>query len=146
GTIREFEGLKQNPMIHVVGAHPGAVRSLAWSPKGDRLASGGQGGGVVKLWDAIRGAEIVRMKGHEDVVLGVAWSPDGRRLASASADRLAIAWDALTGRKLSSMRGHNDYVQAVVWSPDGTRLASAGLDNSVRVWDPRTGEETVVLR
>ena len=154
GTIRVVEGLKQTPKVHDFKAHEprtlgtaGAhgARILAWSPQGDRLASGGTDR-LVKLWDPIRGAELARMQGHKDYVMGVAWSPDGKRLASAGADRLVIAWDAKTGRKLSTMRGHNDFVDAVAWSPDGTRLASAGLDNSVRVWDPRTGEETFVLR
>ncbi|MBS0266090.1 MAG: hypothetical protein JSS02_29430, partial [Planctomycetes bacterium] len=122
---------------HVVGA-------LAWSPQGDRLASGGPDS-LVKVWDPIRGVEIGRMQGHSDYIFGLAWSPDGKQLASAGSD-LAITWDAETGRRLATMRGHNDWVNAITWSPDGTRLASAGLDNSVRLWDPATGEETLVLR
>jgi WD40 repeat protein/serine/threonine protein kinase len=154
GTIRVAEGLGQTPKVHVFQAHTpshfgtaGAqgVRTLAWSPQGDRLASGGPDG-FVKLWDPIRGVELSPMQGKQYWVMGLAWSPDGKRLASAHADRLVIAWDAETGRKLWTMRGHNDFVDAVAWSPDGTRLASAGLDDSVRVWDPRTGEEAFVLR
>jgi WD40 repeat protein/serine/threonine protein kinase len=154
GTIRVVEGLTHAPKVHVFKAHQPrrfgtagsqGVRTLAWSPQGDRLASGGPDG-FVKLWDPIRGVEVARMQGRQYWVMGVAWSPDGKRLASAHADRLLIVWDVQTGRKLWTMRGHHDFVDAVVWSPDGTRLASAGLDNSVRVWDPRTGEEAFVLR
>jgi hypothetical protein len=100
----------------------------------------------VKLWDPIRGAELARMQGRQNVVLTVAWSPDGKRLASGSADLNVVAWDAQTGRELATMRGHHGWVEAVAWSPDGTRLGSAGTDNSVRVWDPTTGEETFVLQ
>src|SRR5205823_5799152 len=135
GTIRVVEGLEHTPKVHVFQAHEprpfgsaGAqgVRTLAWSPQGDRLASGGLDG-LVKLWDPIRGALVGRMQGDQSFAMAVAWSPDGNRLATATTDYLVIAWDAQTGRKLSTMRGHNDWVDAVVWSPDGTQLASAGL-------------------
>jgi hypothetical protein len=100
----------------------------------------------VKLWDPVRGVELLRMEGQHSWVTGVAWSRDSKRLAASNADRLVMTWDADTGRQLWTMRGHNDFVDAVAWSPDGTRLASAGLDNSVRLWDPQTGEEAFALR
>jgi WD40 repeat protein/tetratricopeptide (TPR) repeat protein len=152
GTIRVVKWLEPDPSIHVIRAHPGDVRSLtlAWSPLGDRLASGGYRDQLIKVWDPARGAELARMRGEHGWILALSFSPDGTRLASASERELWSAsihvWNAVTGRELSSMRGHNDRVDAVVWSPDGTRLASAGLDNSVRVWDPRTGQETLKLR
>jgi hypothetical protein len=154
GTIRVVEGLGHTPKVHAFKAHEPrpfgsggvhGVRTLAWSPRGDRLASGGPDG-LVKVWDPIRGALLTRMPGQRRWILAVSWSPDGKRLASGTADRLVITWDAQTGEKLLTMRGHNDFVDAVVWSPDGTRLASAGIDNSVRVWDPGTGKEAFVLR
>jgi WD40 repeat protein len=150
GSIRLVEGLKHTPKVQVFQAHESSiygVRSVAWSPKGDRLASVGDGH-LIKIWNPVLGAELVRIK-LSGTARAVAWSPGGKLLASASSasgSRLVMAWDAETGQMLSTMRGHNDNVDAVVWSPDGTRLASASLDSSVRVWDPRTGEETLVLR
>jgi WD40 repeat protein/serine/threonine protein kinase len=154
GTIRVVEGLGHTPNVHVFKAHEPrgfgtaglqGVRTLAWSPQGDRLASGGPDG-LVKVWDALRGAELARMPNQQHWVLRVAWSPDGKRLAAAHSKRIVIVWDVETRRKLWTLRGHSDFVDAVVWSPDGTRLASAGLDDSVRLWDARTGQEAFVLR
>jgi WD40 repeat protein/serine/threonine protein kinase len=154
GTIRIVEGLPGTATVRHFQAHERrdrdligreGVRALAWSPQGDRLASGGYDG-LLKVWDPIRGAELARMEAHTGWVLGVCWNPDGTQLASAGSDRLVIAWDAKTGQNLKTMRGHNDFVEAVVWNPDGTRLASASIDNSVRIWDPRVAAEAFVLR
>jgi WD40 repeat protein/serine/threonine protein kinase/tetratricopeptide (TPR) repeat protein len=145
-TIQIIEEVGSTPKVKSLQAEQGTVFALSWSPNGDLLASGGQEG-IVKLWDPVRGSELVRTKVSQPAdVLGLAWSPDGKRLASAMNNRMVILWDSRTGQQLRTLRGHNDYVAAVCWSPDGTRLATAGLDNSVRVWDPQTGEETVVLR
>jgi WD40 repeat protein len=154
GTIRVALGLERTAKVLVFKAHEPrvlgsgglhGVRTLAWSPKGDRLASGGVDR-LIKLWDPLRGVELARMPEHKSWILAVSWSPDGKRLASATADRLVLLWDVETRQKLATLRGHNDFVDAVVWSPDGARLASAGIDNSVRIWDPRTGAETFALR
>ncbi|HKB39714.1 MAG TPA: tetratricopeptide repeat protein, partial [Gemmataceae bacterium] len=154
GTIRIVEGLHQTPRLTVIKAHElrrlgsggeHGVRTLAWSPHGDRLASGGTDG-LVKFWDPVRGTELGRMPGQQAWILSVSWSPDGKRIACATSNRLVISWEVATDQKPLIMRGHNDFVDALVWSPDGTRLASAGIDNSVRVWDPLTGEEAFVLR
>jgi WD40 repeat protein len=153
GTIRVVEGLEQTPKVGVFRAHeprplsqtgPIGVRTLAWSPRGDRLASGGVDE-QVKVWDPVRGAELARMEGNRGAVFTVAWSPDGKRLASAGTGLVVIVWDAVTGRRISTLQ-RNCWVDAIAWSPDGARLAAAGGDNTVRVSDPRNGEEILVLR
>jgi eukaryotic-like serine/threonine-protein kinase len=140
-TVRFFQAHENPPRAKT----PKGVRTLAWSPQGDRLASGGFDK-LVKVWDSAREAELVRMQGQNGHIIAVSWSADGKFLASGAADALVVTWDAATGEKLHTMRGHNDFVDAVKWSPDGSRLASAGIDNAVRIWDPRTGEEAFVLR
>ena len=153
GTIGIAERLDKTPTVRFFQAHqnprrvetPEGVRTVAWSPQGDRLASGGFDR-LVKVWDPARATELVRMEGHNGHIIAVSWSADGKFLASGAADFLVLTWDAATGQKLQTMRGHNDFVDAVKWSPDGSRLASAGIDNAVRIWDPQTGEEAFVVR
>ncbi len=52
---------------------------VAFSPDGQRLASGSQDG-TVKVWDAHTGQATLTLEGGG----GVAFSPDGQRLASAN--------------------------------------------------------------
>jgi WD40 repeat protein len=72
--------------------HKTIVWSVAFSPDGNRAASGGDDG-TVKLWDPVTGQEAVTLRGHTDPVLCVAFSPDGTRIASSSKDGTVKIWD-----------------------------------------------------
>src|SRR5207253_3547832 len=60
-------------------ALPGGVRSMAFSPEGRYLATGG-GDGAIKVWDVITGLETVSYRGHAQAVSSLAFSPNGKRL------------------------------------------------------------------
>ena len=74
-----------------VPARQKAVRSLAVSPDGKRLLSGGEDG-TVKLWSVADGAPLYTLTGHSGAVNGVCFTPDGAGAASAGADRTVRLW------------------------------------------------------
>jgi WD40 repeat protein len=116
------------------------VKSLAFSPDGSRIVSGG-GDRTLHIWDGWTGEPIGRpLRGHTGWVLAVAFSPDGRLIASGSEDTTLRLWDARTGAPIGvPLRGHRRPVWSVAFSPDGTRIASGSTDRTLRLWDALTG-------
>ena len=76
--------------LFALKGHAHAVRSVAFSPDGERLASSGAFDNTVKIWDTATGKELLNLKGHTGVV---AFSPDSQRLASGR-DSIDL-WEAM---------------------------------------------------
>jgi WD40 repeat protein len=69
----------------------GFVKSVAFSPDDQMLASGSQDN-TVKLWDAQTGMEKRTLNGHANTVSSVVFSPDGMTVASGSLDETVKLW------------------------------------------------------
>lgn len=127
--------------------HTGEVLSVALSPDGTMLASGGEDASV-KVMDIPSAAppEVrLDLRGHQGWVWDVAFSGDGKLLASASGDGAVRVWSAQTGQPLATLSGHSSSVSQVAFVPRGGQLASASWDGTVRIWDGKTYDLLRVL-
>jgi WD40 repeat protein/serine/threonine protein kinase len=125
--------------------HPTWVSSVAVSPRGDFLATGGFDG-IVRLWDLATRQELVPpLKAHVGGVSKVRFSPDGRTLASGGVDSTVRLWDVAGRRPPTTLQGHTFLVSSLSFSPDGKTLASASLDCTVRLWDTASGQTLKTL-
>ncbi|MCG8365818.1 MAG: NB-ARC domain-containing protein, partial [Pseudanabaenales cyanobacterium] len=117
----------------------GCIRSIAFSPDGERLAVGDTNG-EIHLWRVADGQTLLSYRGHTNWIWSVAWSPDGKTLASGSADYTVRLWSPNSGECLNTLPGHTNVVFSVAWSPNGRILASGSADHTVKLWNSSSGE------
>jgi eukaryotic-like serine/threonine-protein kinase len=133
-----------HPELVTLPGMTGGAWSLAFSPDGKYIASGGNDF-TVRIWDATTGQLIHNLTGHSHFIADVAFSPNGKRLASTSTDNTVRVWDVTTGGVIHTLKGHTSSVWNPVFGPDGTWLASSDCDGTVKFWDVGSGKELRTL-
>ena len=118
-------------------SHRDFVHSLAFSPNGRMLASGGYR--EVKLWSRPDVAERLNLAASTGPVPAVAVSADDKWLATVAADHSIKLWNLADGQAGKVLTGHTAAVSSVQFFPDGTRLVSSSHDKSVRIWNVADG-------
>ncbi len=86
-----------------------SVWSVAFSPQGDRIVSGGQDG-TVRLWQLDGTPAAAPFKGHEGYVLSVAFSPQGDRIVSGGLDGTVRLWRLDGTPAAAPFKGHEGAV------------------------------------
>ena len=126
-----------------LNGHRDVVQSIAWSPDGKLLATGGFR--KVNLWkttDWLLAGEIDKLPGR---VTALAFSEDGRSLISASnasgqKGKISI-WNSDDLDKRLEWSAHGGTIYDMTLSPDGKNLATAGDDKLIRLWDLVDGKQ-----
>jgi len=134
-AIRLWDSANGKERFVEIEGHQAAVSSVAVSPDGKILASGGEN---VRLWHAHTGKAIRRILSNGATV---AFSPDAGTLASVGRDKLIHLWEVATGKEVSQLKGQGHQVRAVAFSPNGKMLASGDVQSTIRIWDLATSKE-----
>jgi WD40 repeat protein len=123
-----------------VGERYNFGEGLAYSPKGDILATGGMFD--IILHDARTGQKLRSMR-HASYTMGLEFSPDGKRIASApraNVNKFLAVFDVTDDSPLFNAGPFGNYIAGMAFSPDGKRIAATGCEKVLRIFDAATGE------
>jgi len=128
--------------ILTLSDHLDSVASVAFSPDGTKVLTGGRGDRTARLHNATTGAWI-RTFDHGSTVQSVAFSRDGAKVLTGG-DNTARMWNAATGGLLGTFGAHTipvTTVGSVAFSPDCTTIltGSGYAQYTAKLWDAATG-------
>src|SRR5262245_34930080 len=121
--------------VHPLANLDASVFTLACSPGGELLASGGHGDGSILLWDLATASRARSLQRHTWTVYALAFTPDGRLLLSGGADGTVRVWDVASCRQTHCFAWHTRWVTCLAVAPDGLTTVAGSADHSVVVWD-----------
>ncbi|KAM0421070.1 hypothetical protein ACHAPT_011141 [Fusarium lateritium] len=145
GEIQIFN-LDSMSKVQTVATALGWVRSLAFSPDGERLAATSSSRGqvqaqcAVQIWDMKHlGTGHVKMLPFEDTeeVSPVALSHDGEQVLFVRDNSQVVVVNLSTDRRWT---GHFRHLNAVGFSPDGRHVIAGHPSWAGKIWDSATGQ------
>ena len=107
-----------------------SIRAVAFSPDGQLIAAGTEGGRLM-LWSR-PGDKLWDVPAHSKMIASVDFSPEGGQILSSSLDGTINVWSQ-DGQLIHTISQEPSFNEAV-FSPDGTALLSGGPDTAAHLW------------
>ncbi|GAB4138553.1 MAG: hypothetical protein Tsb009_06820 [Planctomycetaceae bacterium] len=125
------------PMYPGGAAHRDFVHSLAFSPTGNMVASGGFRN--VKLWQRPQNAKHFQIPTGA-AVISSAVTADGKTAALGMSDNSIQLISLADGKLQKKLSGHAAAVTGLQFTTDGQKLLTCSKDKTIRIWDVKSGK------
>lgn len=140
-----FRALKASLLKQTVTAHDEEISTIAYSPDGNRIATGSLDSNI-KMWDATQGLrEIWSSDLHSDAVSQVMFSSDGLNLFSSGQDQFVNLWNVQSGQNIRNMQETTNLpIFSLALNNDGTIFASGNRNGVAYLWNISNPNSPVV--
>ncbi len=133
--------MNETALIKTLTGHKDGVLTLAFSPCGKFLVTGGKDN-TIRLWSVPDGIEIQTIQAHAGDVRAVTFDHDGGFFASSSWDKAIKLWRTSDCSTLATASGHASAVNCLAFSADGKLLFSGSDDTTIKMFScPKCGLE-----
>jgi WD40 repeat protein len=85
---------RDNDRLAVLSGHDQPFTSIAFSPNGDRLISGGEDK-TIRVWNPVTGDLMLTLRGQDSEVESLGFSPDGSTIVAVYADGAVWSWHSM---------------------------------------------------
>ena len=125
--------------------HTFPCRAVAWSPKGDRIATGSENA-EIRIWNAKTGALISSRKGSHLRSINALWyNENGTRLVSTSDDDTSSIWNTSSlAKPLAVIAGKGANIYGTRYAKGG-RIVAGTLSNGAVVYSAATHQPAFIL-
>lgn len=128
-----FNGNLHKPLILPAGDD---ISEVAWSPNGQKIATGSMDAHIIKIWDTTSGGCDCILRGHTQTIGDLSWSYDSTKIATVCEDYKTKVWDVSNGVCLFTLANDN---MNPVWNPNGNTFATICQDDidqwTIKIWD-----------
>lgn len=135
--------MNRRVLLQLLTCHDGTVNTVAFSPDGNYILSGGADGRVVITKVGSWLVEKVFTAAHKGTaVLCIALHPSGKLALTLGRDLALRTWDLLKGRcvyvsNLKTRSKLGTHIEFVEWSAEGTYFAMYGM-TAFEIWSVKT--------
>jgi WD40 repeat protein len=122
-----------SPITRVFGAHSESMNTVAVSPDGTWICTGGQDGSIC-IWSTATGTLKHTLLVDDWPISAIDVSPDGAWLAAGSGNGTVRLWNPQSGELRGTLTGHKGRVAAVRIFSDNDSVATVSHDGTMRIW------------
>src|SRR5262249_41075005 len=132
-------------LLAVLRGHEGSIESLAFSPNGHLLASGGTDR-TIRMWNAANLAAHVELHGHKSEIASLVFSPEGKYLASSDWSGEVLVCDVDSWGRISVLECERGLPISLAISLDSKFLivGSWREPNRLLFWDFRADKRRCI--
>jgi WD40 repeat protein/serine/threonine protein kinase len=124
---------------------PVFINSVAFTPDGKAVVSGGGDRPNIRVWDATTGNELAPFPSDQNAIfIKAVIAPGGQVMASIGGANRLILWD-FAERRLRVELPFSFSSPVVAFSPDARLVAAGATPDAIRIWEVASGRPISML-